>query len=192
MTDQLNSQLSAFVDEALSEAESELLVRRLCRDADLRQTLARYTLIGDVLRGDSPVPASDRFARGVMMAVDGQAAPQAPRQLRSSHLRVRPLAAAAVAALALAVVGLLTLPGGEEPRPAIAALDAPATSDGAARRTAVSYNVPVELPADRYPPEVRARLNRHLVQHLATAGSRQGLVNYRNVGYVTAQGEARQ
>lgn len=196
MTDQLNSQLSAFVDEALSEAESELLVRRLCRDTELRETLARYTLIGNVLRGDTAVPASGSFARGVMMAVDGQAVPAVTPQVPSAG-RGRPLAAAAVAAMALAVVALVTLPDRESGTMApVAALDtelaAPAPAAVVAEGVSpASYNVPFELPADRYPPGVRERLNRQLVQHLTTTGARQGLVNYRNVGYVT-QVEARQ
>lgn len=196
MTDQLNSQLSAFVDEALSEGESELLVRRLCRDDELRETLARYNLIGNVLRGDTAVPASGSFARGVMMAVEGQALPAQPEAIPTNPGRRRPLAAAAVAAMALAVVALVTLQDPHvdtAPLTAVATLDTPAVVPEALsseRLTPASFNVPFEQSADRY-PEVRERLNRQLVQHLTMTGARQGLVNYRNVGYVT-QVEARQ
>ena len=50
MSDRLNEQLSALLDGELSAGEAELLLRRLDRDAELRGTLSRYTLIGDALR----------------------------------------------------------------------------------------------------------------------------------------------
>ena len=50
MSDRLNEQLSALLDGELSAGEAELLLRRLDRDAELRGTLSRYTLIGDAVR----------------------------------------------------------------------------------------------------------------------------------------------
>ena len=38
MTDTINGQISAFIDDELMTEESELLVRRLCNDEELRQT----------------------------------------------------------------------------------------------------------------------------------------------------------
>jgi len=46
----LHSQLSAFVDDELPAAETDLFVRRLARDADLKQAMSRYQLMGEVLR----------------------------------------------------------------------------------------------------------------------------------------------
>lgn len=194
MTDQLNSQLSAFVDEALSEAESELLVRRLCRDAQLRETLARYSLIGDIVRGDLAVPASGSFARSVMMAVDGQPMPQVEAAGPAQPRGGKQWAAAAAVALALGLVALVTTRGPDSvmESPAIAAVsEQPAAAPlalvgtGAAEPMALTpadYNVPVRVPVNRQSQENRARLNRYLVQHISTTGPRQGVMTYRNVG----------
>ena len=50
MSDRLHEQLSALLDGELSAAEAELLLRRLDRDAVLRERLGRFALIGDVVR----------------------------------------------------------------------------------------------------------------------------------------------
>jgi negative regulator of sigma E activity len=52
MTDQINDQISAFIDNELSADESALLVRRFERDPDSRKRAMRYTLIGASLRGE--------------------------------------------------------------------------------------------------------------------------------------------
>ncbi len=209
MSDELNSQLSAYVDDELAPEESGLLVRRLCRDETLRQTAARYTLIGDSVRGDEAVTAPADFAGRVMMAVDGQAAPAVPVEpARSGNTAGRQWGMAIAASVMLAVVALMTLPGREQapvqpqtlasvpaglPGAEVVVADTrdftvvPATTlpqDGDVAPT--SFDVPMVIPAGRHSPANRARLNNYLVQHLSTTGSsRQGLVRYRNVGFVT-------
>ena len=71
MSDELNSQLSAFVDDELTPEESELFVRRLCRDDGLRRTASCYGIIGDAIRGETAVTAPAGFVSGVMMGVEG-------------------------------------------------------------------------------------------------------------------------
>ncbi len=46
----LQSQLSAFLDDQLPSAETDLFVRRLVKDGELKQALGRYQLIGEALR----------------------------------------------------------------------------------------------------------------------------------------------
>jgi sigma-E factor negative regulatory protein RseA len=48
--DTLPSQLSAFMDDQLPVAETDLFVRRLVRETELKQTMSRYLLIGEALR----------------------------------------------------------------------------------------------------------------------------------------------
>ena len=62
MTDQINDQISAFIDNELSADESALLVRRFERDPESRTRAMRYTLIGASLRGELLEPASLRAA----------------------------------------------------------------------------------------------------------------------------------
>lgn len=49
----MREQISAYVDGELSENESELLLRRLCQDTDLRSLVAEYMTVGRAVRGDS-------------------------------------------------------------------------------------------------------------------------------------------
>ena len=186
MTDQLNSQLSAFVDDALSAEEGELLVRRLCRDSQLRETLARYALIGDAARRGETAAAPPDFARRVMMAVEGQPLP-APVVTPAARSHGRQFGFAVAASVLLAAVALMTLPG-RAPGP-----------DAAPVQTAAVVNPPPLAPVETgpaltpvaalmgpQPPLPRpdaVRLNNYLVQHVSV--SRPGVVAYRNVGYGT-------
>ena len=51
MNDALRMQISAFVDGELPENESELLLRRLSQDIELRNLVEDYMRIGQGLRG---------------------------------------------------------------------------------------------------------------------------------------------
>ncbi|MEM6640766.1 MAG: sigma-E factor negative regulatory protein [Pseudomonadota bacterium] len=72
MTDKIDAQISAFIDDELITEESELLVRRLCSDPAMRQTAARYTMIGDALRGSLDAVRLD-LNNAVMDAIDENA-----------------------------------------------------------------------------------------------------------------------
>jgi len=68
MTEPLNEQLSAFLDGELPRAESELFVRRLPRDAELRSAASRFYLIGQAIRAEQSAVRRD-FAARVVAAV---------------------------------------------------------------------------------------------------------------------------
>lgn len=53
MNEAMREQISAYVDGELSDNESELLLRRLCQDADLRSVVAEYMTVARAVRGDS-------------------------------------------------------------------------------------------------------------------------------------------
>jgi sigma-E factor negative regulatory protein RseA len=53
MSEQIREQVSAFLDGELPNSETELLLKRLTRDAELRESFGRYALIGESLRGGS-------------------------------------------------------------------------------------------------------------------------------------------
>ena len=110
MSEQIREQVSAFLDGELPSSETELLLKRLTRDAELRQSFGRYALIGETLRGGSHASLSLGFAARVNRAIDGEPAP-----LRGCNRRVarhcaggNPLPGTAVAAgvAAVAVVAL--------------------------------------------------------------------------------------
>ncbi len=54
MSEQIREQVSAFLDGELPNSETELLLKRLTRDAELRESFGRYALIGEAMRGAEP------------------------------------------------------------------------------------------------------------------------------------------
>ena len=154
MSEQIREQVSAFLDGELPDSESELLLKRLSRDAELREAFGRYALIAEVVRSPNGGPLSRGFAAGVNRRIDGEPAmvmnlPQASRSRRWW----RPLAGAAVAAgvAAIAVVSLerradvpaLTAANQPAAAPTVVAVRASAP---ARPREAVSYTVPAATP----------------------------------------------
>src|SRR5690606_27634270 len=115
MTEHIQDQLSAFIDDELSEEESAFLVRRLERDATARGQLARYALIGAALRGELLQPHPWVLQHRIDAALNGVPAAAQPPVVRAARQRgwravgmTRPLAGAGIAAAAaVAAIGLL-------------------------------------------------------------------------------------
>jgi sigma-E factor negative regulatory protein RseA len=109
MSEQIREQVSAFLDGELPNSETELLLKRLTRDPELRESFGRYALIGESLRGGSHARLSRGFPERVNRAIDGEpvVADQAAVRSRPGFWW-RPFAGAAVAAgvAAIAVVAL--------------------------------------------------------------------------------------
>src|ERR1700722_12793937 len=143
MSDPIREQVSAFLDGELPSSESELLVKRLMRDADLRAIFGRYALIGETLQGATQAPVSRGFAARVNRAIDGEPATALPQGMRTAQGRWwRPVAGAAVAAgVAAVAVGALqqrgVAPGVLATRPVIVQSAKPAQAT-----EALSYIVP--------------------------------------------------
>ncbi|HWJ35521.1 MAG TPA: sigma-E factor negative regulatory protein [Steroidobacteraceae bacterium] len=109
MSEQIREQVSAFLDGELPNSETELLLKRLTRDADLRESFGRYALVGECLRGGGRTRLSQGFHARVNRAIDGEPIMANPQAVRSTSAHWwRPFAGAAVAAgvAAVAVVAL--------------------------------------------------------------------------------------
>ncbi len=109
MSEQISEQVSAFLDGELPNSETELVLKRLTRDGELRESFGRYALIGEAVRGGTLSLMTKGFAARVNLAIDGEPIPaggHAP-QIRAARWW-RPFAGAAVAAgvAAVAVVAL--------------------------------------------------------------------------------------
>jgi sigma-E factor negative regulatory protein RseA len=149
MSEQIREQVSAFLDGELPNSETELLLKRLTRDGELRESFGRYALIGEAIRGTSADLLTRGFAGRVNVAIDGDAVSTGAQAARSGAPRWwRPVAGVAVAAgvAAVAIVALqqrtVVLP--VQPGTAITAQNsAPAQSALPAPREAISYTVPV-------------------------------------------------
>jgi sigma-E factor negative regulatory protein RseA len=175
MSEQIREQVSAFLDGELPSSETELLLKRLTRDAELRESFGRYGLIGEALRGSAHTRLTRGFSARVNRAIDGEPLVAALQVRATGAARWwRPLAGAAVAAgvAAIAVVALQQRAGA----PRIAALPAVATAaPGAAasaaavpklatNREALSYTVPATL-AEAPTALPAARLTNYVFAH---------------------------
>jgi sigma-E factor negative regulatory protein RseA len=151
MSEQIREQVSAFLDGELPDSETELLLKRLTRDGELRESFGRYSLIGEAVRGPSLSLMTKGFAGRVNLAIDGEPIPANGQVPQSRAPRWwRPFAGAAVAAgvAAVAVVAL-------QQRAVAPTLRAPAQSAVLAQsgvavqasREAISYTVPATSPA---------------------------------------------
>jgi sigma-E factor negative regulatory protein RseA len=168
MSEQIREQVSAFLDGELPNSETELLLKRLTRDSELRESFGRYTLIGEALRGASCDIVSKGFASRVNLAIDGEAVP-AGAQTRQAGARHwwRPLAgvtvAAGVAAVAIVALQQRSLSPSAPASSPLTAQIMP-TSIPVAAHEALSYTVPTPS-ADAASAMAPARLTNYVFAH---------------------------
>lgn len=169
MSEQIREQVSCFLDGELPISEADLLLKRLMRDAELRESFGRYALIGESLRasgrGADRSPLSRAFATSVNAAIDGGIAPAAPLPLRGRAPRWwRPVTGAAVAAgvAAVAVVALQQ----RAVVPSIRTVVPITAQNVAAPREALSYTTPAAASAEAVPAMLpAARLTSYVFAH---------------------------
>jgi negative regulator of sigma E activity len=167
MTEQINDQISAFIDDELSAEESALLVRRFERDSNARTQALRYTMIGAALRGELLQPQSQVLRRRIAAALDG-AAPIAGRRASPWPARyARPLLGFGIAA-AVAVTAIGTLRFVNEAGAPNGSAVGAATAQVSEPLVAPSYVVPQDAtPAG--PVTSPIRLTNYLIHHSAYA-----------------------
>lgn len=166
MTDQINDQISAFIDNELSADESTLLVRRFERDPEARSRAMRYTLIGASLRGELLEPHPSVLRQRVAAALSGTSAPAVPKaRERWAQRLTRPLLGVGIAAsVAVAAIGVLRSQNEASFAPGVTAPLASAPVEAREALAAPSYVVPQEVEAGRLvtPP---IRLTNYLMHH---------------------------
>ena len=139
MSEQIREQVSAFLDGELPGSETELLLKRLTRDVELRDSFGRYALIGEALRGGGGARLSRDFPIRVNGAIDGET--QATAQSRAPARKVvrwwRPAAGVAVAAGVMAIAV-----GSFRQRAEYPASASQVTAIRSASTEALSYTVP--------------------------------------------------
>ena len=108
MNDALKLQISAFVDGELPDNETELLLRRLSQDAELRAQVATCLAIGRAIRGEIELAGMTQL-RGRILASLGEAVVEpAPAPELVPTRFMRPVVGVAVAA-SVAVMALIGL-----------------------------------------------------------------------------------
>ncbi|MFK7887017.1 MAG: sigma-E factor negative regulatory protein [Gammaproteobacteria bacterium] len=189
MTDTINSQISAFIDDELMDEESGLLVRRLCNDETLRQTAARYTLIGDAVRGSLDEIQAD-LNGSIMRAIEHEPAPTPALEEVAAPAAFdwKRLAGGGAVAATVAVMAVLAL------RTDGPAVDAPAvTTAQAFTGDVVPTNDDVNPLAVRGTPGLQrasnqTKMSEYLLRHneYSKTMTRQGTLVY---GRVTGESE---
>jgi negative regulator of sigma E activity len=187
MTDQINDQISAFIDNELSADESALLVRRFERDDDARARAMRYTLIGASLRGELLEPHPSVLRQRLAAALSG-AAPSLPKaRERWTPRWAQPLLgvgiAATVAAVAIGTLRSLNeVPLAPETSAGITVIGTPLQARDAV--VAPSYVVPQETDESRVDGSIR--LTNYLMHHgVYASGLTRTSVNSNVVGATT-------
>lgn len=172
MNDPIKEQLSAYLDGELPAHETELLLRRLERDATpLERQCSRYHAIGDAMRGGRGITASAGFAARVRAAVAGESSVAGVRRElpRVAPGWLRPAAGLGIAAgvAAVAVLSLQT-PTSDQPAVVPVAQSVTASTTGPVddvtdRRAPSSYVVPAGLTSGGL--VVPTRLTNYVVAH---------------------------
>jgi negative regulator of sigma E activity len=163
MTDQINDQISAFIDNELTADESALLVRRFERDTEARARAMRYTLIGASLRGELLEPHPSVLRQRIAAALSGNVAPSAPKAREPWTDRwARPLLGVGIAAT-VAVVAIGTLRSLNEAAVVPTQSALPVAVQAIDRVVAESYVVPQATSDDRVDAPIR--LTNYLMHH---------------------------
>jgi len=181
VTRTIEEQLSAFLDGELPDEELDLLVRRLEKDSGHRATIARYALIGNVLRNE-PVPlAADSFRARVMAAIEtGEESVEVASATGGFSLAsgwLRPAAAAAVLVLAVGAGVNMDFSGESPAEGQVAAVaqsagiapDSPVAAAPVVKAAASGSDQPASRPSRH-----RERLTSYFVSHGEYARSFNG------------------
>ncbi len=172
----LASQLSAFVDDELPSAETDLFVRRLVRDTELKQTMGRYQLMGEALRAPALTTHMSRdFSARIAAALELQeGATQAPSRNQQTTLPgllrmgrwLKPAAGVAVAAgvALVAVLAVRSQPESTGPQGLSAEVLQPVVLTAQRAGSGNSYVVPMASSVPSAPIPA-ARLTNYVVAH---------------------------
>lgn len=109
MNDAIKMQISAFVDGELPQNETELLLRRLSQDSELRQQAAEYLAMGRALRGERTVAGIATLRDRILAELDDSAVTSVHAdEVERPSRYMRPIAGGAIAA-AVALAALVGL-----------------------------------------------------------------------------------
>ncbi|MFK8030544.1 MAG: sigma-E factor negative regulatory protein [Gammaproteobacteria bacterium] len=190
MTDQLQEQLSAFIDNELTEEEGSLFVRRLTKDDEFKAGVSRFALIGEAMRGEL-LAADVQLSQRIQTALADESTAVSADTVNATSswpAWLRPVSGLAVAAT-VAAVAVLSMQGFDGPDntefPANTVADITA-KEGVAL---LPVDVPrLKLPAVRPVSVVpQSRMDQYLLRHreYANGFGRQSVMGIRDMGGYT-------
>ncbi len=193
MKDNLHENLSALVDDNLSEQERDQLIAQIAHDDELLATWSRYHLIKDTLQGHVHEYTTRNLAASISQQLEQEPVVLAPKARKTVSWQ-RPLAGFAIAASValVAVLGVRNIDSGNGTAPVqVAQLETPAsvtvTPDPQALISPQSSSpATVEFVAagpDNNPSG--ARLKSYLVNHYERKSNFGMLPYVRMIGYET-------
>jgi sigma-E factor negative regulatory protein RseA len=178
MSDKLNEQLSALMDDECATPELGLALRRLSGNAELKACWQRYHLIGDTLRNNLPQRVGTEFSERVHDLIAAE--PPLVRPVRSNREQLRPIAGWAAAASISIAVGLgfsnlWTSENSSIPTDTIAINQIPQVPEPEIQDSSV---IPPVAAASVSNPD--SRLNNYLIDHneYSSVSSIRGIVPY--------------
>ena len=183
MTDQIGDQISAFIDDELSEDEGAFLVRRMDCDAGVRGRAFRYMTIGCALRGELLDPDPAILRRRIQRVLAGETVPPLARAKRQAGPRfLKPLAGFGVAAsVTIAALGVVRYLNDDTSGASSPAMSQPAIASTTMNEPP-SYTVPQELNIrDVSTVSVRAVPTSLLLQHGENASGLSRLYMYSSI-----------
>jgi negative regulator of sigma E activity len=166
MTEEIQDQISAFVDDELSLDECMFLVRRFERDPQARRRVASYLTIGAALRGELVHPDPAALRQRLDKAMGGSApsiVPAAAARSFAARGLVKPAVGVAIAASVAIAAVLVLRSGAMAPGGAVVATEVPGPLTAASVEPR-SYVVPQEASESRAVTQP-IRLTNYLVHH---------------------------
>lgn len=171
MTQTIEEQISAFCDGELPDEELELMLRRLERGKAHRATLARYSLIGELIRGEVIDQRLTCLRSNVTDAVEEDLAIHSQlhgRRLRQIGARVVPSIVGGGIAATVAILALLSFNSFDSEnqstliaQPTLANI----VEGGTVFEDQQKYSYTVPAPSARKADIAPARLTSYLVSH---------------------------
>lgn len=169
MSDKVNEQLSALMDNECATPELALALRRLDKDHELKERWQRYHLISDTLKNNLPDMIETKFSERIRSEIESEST--LPASVRSGWTNYLPLAGWSAAASVALLLGVgfsgvwsdIPTTNGTE---VVAVTPSQITSD----LTTVPLRDVSDAVEEQSPVDWNARLNNYLVSHNSVRG----------------------
>lgn len=173
MHDELNKQISEFLDDELNQYEALSLLKKIKSSPDLKSKLSRYEMISHALKNEVFIGPDPDFSARVSKAIRHEPAYLLPQAKKSKHTRKIVAAAASVAILTV-ITGTSIHQPITETRTASLMQDPVSAS-----------NAPIALVRQSQNYPINQRINEYLQAHNSSVYT-NGQANFQPYARVTA------